>query len=74
VPQDVAPAVVGRLDLVNAARQLQDLRPPPGNRLEILRGDWKGFHSIRVNDQWRIILRWLDGHAHDVQPVDYYRG
>ena len=74
VPQEIARAVVRKLDLINAARQIRDLRAPPGNRLEVLRGDWKGFHSIRVNDQWRIVFRWADGHNYDVQLVDYHRG
>jgi proteic killer suppression protein len=74
VPADVAPAAVRKLDLVNAAHQLRDLRSLPGNRLEVLRGNRAGFHGIRVNDPWRIVLRWSDGHAHDVQLIDYHRG
>jgi proteic killer suppression protein len=74
VPGDIARAVIRKLDSVDAAHQLRDLRSPPGNRLEVLRGDWKGFHSVRVNDQWRIVFRWSDGHAHEVQLVDYHRG
>lgn len=74
VPASIAPAVVRKLDLVNAAHQLRDLRSPPGNRLETLRGDWKGFFSIRVNDQWRIVFQWSDGRAHEVQLADYHRG
>jgi proteic killer suppression protein len=73
IPADIAPAVARKLDLINAANQLRDLRSPPGNRLEVLRGDWKGFHSIRVNDQWRIVFQWSDGHAHEVQLVDHHR-
>jgi proteic killer suppression protein len=61
-----------KLELVHAAGRLEDLRVPPGNRLEKLRGDLEGFHSIRINDQWRVIFRWIDGHAHDVQIVDYH--
>jgi proteic killer suppression protein len=61
-----------KLELVNAAARLEDLRVPPGNRLEKLRGDLEGFHSIRINDQWRVIFRWIDGHAHDVRIVDYH--
>jgi len=55
---------------VNAAVQLDDLRIPPGNRLEVLRGDRKGQHSIRVNDQWRICFSWRNGEAWDVEFVD----
>jgi len=51
---------------------LDDLRVPPANRLEKLKGDLSRFHSIRINDQWRIIFRWTDGDAFDVQIVDYH--
>lgn len=54
------------------AAELDDLRVPPGNRLELLRGRWKGYHSIRINDQWRLVFRWEDGHAQDVAVVDYH--
>ncbi len=54
------------------ARVLRDLTVPPGNRLEALKGDRKGQHSIRINDQWRICFRWSDGHAYDVEIVDYH--
>ncbi len=58
--------------MLNAARELRDLRMPPGNRLEALKGDLKGMHSIRVNDQWRIVFRWERGDAHDVTIDDYH--
>lgn len=61
-----------KLGLVDAAVQLVDLRLPPGNRLEKLRGDRGGQHSIRVNDQWRICFRWVNGNADDVEIVDYH--
>ena len=61
-----------KLVAVNAAEALEDLRVPPGNRLEKLKGDRGGQHSIRVNDQWRICFRWTDGNAHDVEIVDYH--
>ncbi len=54
------------------AAELDDLRLPPGNRLELLRGRWKGYHSIRINDQWRLVFRWVRGHAQDVTVVDYH--
>lgn len=60
-----------KLLYLSQARSLQDLLVPPGNRLEALKGDRKGQHSIRINDQWRICFRWLDGHAYDVDIVDY---
>ena len=61
-----------KLVAVHAASRLEDLRVPPSNRLEKLRGDLDGFYSIRINDQWRIIFRWTDGDAHDVQIIDYH--
>ena len=63
-----------KLEAVHAASRLDDLRLPPSNRLEKLKGDLRAFHSIRVNDQWRVIFKWLDGHAHEVRIVDYHRG
>ena len=61
-----------KLLLLHAAGILGDLRSPPGNRLEALKGDRKGQHSIRVNDQWRICFVWRDGGAEDVEIVDYH--
>ncbi|MEX2163443.1 MAG: type II toxin-antitoxin system RelE/ParE family toxin [Sulfuricaulis sp.] len=61
-----------RLLYLHQAKRLDDLRVPPGNRLEALRGDRKGEYSIRINDQWRICFRWKDGDAHDVEIVDYH--
>lgn len=58
--------------MLDAAQSLQDLRVPPGNRLEKLTGDREGQHSIRINDQWRICLRWKEGNAHDVEITDYH--
>ena len=55
-----------------AAHALQDLRVPPANRLEALKGDRKGFFSIRINDQFRVVFRWVAGDAYDVQIVDYH--
>ena len=70
-PQNIVSAALRKLDVLNAAHKLDDLRSPPGNRLEALKGDLEGFHSIRVNDQWRIIFRWNDG-VQDVSLVDYH--
>ena len=58
--------------MLNAARELGDLRAPAGNRLEALKGTLKGKHSIRINDQWRVIFRWETGDAHDVEITDYH--
>ncbi len=54
------------------AGELKDLRVPPGNRLERLKDKLKGFHSIRINDKWRVVFRWAGGNAFDVQVVDYH--
>jgi proteic killer suppression protein len=72
IPMSIWNISFRKLDLLNAARQLHDLRIPPGNRLEMLRGDWMGFHSIRVNDQYRVVFVWVDGNVKDVQIVDYH--
>jgi proteic killer suppression protein len=61
-----------KLRMLNNAQTLLDLRIPPGNRLEALRGDRAGQHSIRINDQWRICFRWEGNDAHDVEIVDYH--
>lgn len=61
-----------KLVALDAAESLDDLRIPPGNRLEQLRGDRAGQYSIRVNDQWRVCFRWRDGDAYDVELVDYH--
>jgi proteic killer suppression protein len=61
-----------KLRMLNNAADLHDLRAPPGNRLEKLRGDRAGQHSIRINQQWRVCFRWRDGDAHEVEIVDYH--
>lgn len=58
--------------MLASAQDLNDLRSPPGNRLELLKGDRRGQHSIRINDQWRICFIWKDGDAYDVEIVDYH--
>ena len=72
LPPDVVRVALRKLDLVEAAHRLQDLRVPPGNRLELLHGDLKGFHSVRVNAQWRLVSRWSADGARDVRLVDYH--
>ena len=72
LPHDILHRALVRLDVLNTAHSLIDLISPPGNRLESLGGDWAGFHSIRINQQWRIVFRWEDGNAYDVQIVDYH--
>lgn len=71
-PTAVRKMALRKLDVLNGASSLQDLKSPPGNRLEALRGDWAGFYSVRVNDQWRIVFRWEGKDAHDVSVVDYH--
>ncbi len=69
---DLAKVARRKLRMVAAATQLEDLRNPPGNHLEMLVGDRAGQHSIRVNDQWRLCFVWRDGDAYDVEIVDYH--
>jgi proteic killer suppression protein len=72
IPSDIRKVAVRKLDMLNAANELQDLRVPSGNRLEALKGDLRGKHSIRINDQWRIVFRWKNGDAHEVEIDDYH--
>ncbi|TAH35500.1 MAG: type II toxin-antitoxin system RelE/ParE family toxin [Planctomycetota bacterium] len=74
IPVEVRRIAVRKLDMLNAAQELRDLRVPPGNRLEALAGDLQGFHSVRVNDQWRLVFRWRGTDAEDVRLTDYHRG
>lgn len=71
-PPDLLKVARRRLEALNAAVELFDLRAPPGNRLEALSGDRKGQHSIRINDQWRICFVWSEGGADSVEIVDYH--
>jgi proteic killer suppression protein len=68
--QGFARSAKRKLEMLKAASRLDDLLVPPSNRLEKLRGNLGAFHSIRVNDQWRVILKWIDGHAYEVRIVD----
>ncbi|MEM8861486.1 MAG: type II toxin-antitoxin system RelE/ParE family toxin [Chloroflexota bacterium] len=72
LPNNIQRRALNKLDILNAASQLIDLRSPPGNRLEALQGNWQGFHSIRVNEQWRIVFQWQNGEAHNVELIDYH--
>ena len=69
---DIQAPALRKLRLVNNARRLGDLLVPPGNRLEALKGNRIGQHSIGINDQWRICFVWKDNHAHEVEIVDYH--
>ncbi len=71
-PGDMVGVALVKLDSLNGAASTLDLRSPPGNRLETLKGGLKGFHSIRVNDQWRLVFRWRGNDAHEVRLTDYH--
>ena len=72
LPTQIQRVARRKLLLLQQARRLDDLRAPPGNRLEALKGDRAGQHSIRINDQWRICFRWQGADAFDVEIVDYH--
>jgi len=72
LPPKVRTLALYKLDVLNAVVALKELRSPPGNRLEALKGDLTGFHSIRINKQWRIVFRWQGSEAFDVQITDYH--
>lgn len=74
LPSDIQRNARRKLLQIDAATRLATLQVPPGNRLEALRGDRAGQHSIRINDQWRICFVWRDGEAYDVEIVDYHNG
>lgn len=71
-PPELKKVARRKLLYLHEAAELKDLQAPPGNRLEALKGRWKGFYSIRINDQWRIMFRWGNGNAFDVQIIDYH--
>ena len=72
LPNDIQRIAARKIKMIGDAVELIDLRVPPANRLEALRGERKGQHSIRINDQWRICFRWRNGNAMDVEIVDYH--
>lgn len=71
-PADILKVARRKLAMLEAATDISDLRSPPGNRLEALKGDRAGQHSIRINDQFRVCFVWKYGHAHDVEITDYH--
>jgi toxin HigB-1 len=71
-PLDIQSAALRKLRMLNRASSLNDLKVPPGNRLESLKGDRKGQHSIRINEKWRICFVWKNDNAHKVEIVDYH--
>ncbi len=74
LPHQVQRRARAKLQALDAAKRLHDLRAPPGNRLEALKGDRTGQHSVRINERWRICFAWRDGEAWDVGVVDYHKG
>lgn len=72
LPTEMHRVALRKLRMLNRARTLDDLRIPPGNRLEALKGERQGQHSIRINEQWRICFTWLEGDAHGVEIIDYH--
>lgn len=72
LPPDIQNTARRKLEYLHRARKLRDLLAPPGNRLEVLKGDRAGQHSIRINDQWRICFVWRDDNAEQVEIVDYH--
>ena len=72
LPGDIQRVALRKLKMLHYAADLNDLRVPPGNRLEALKGDRAGQFGIRINDQWRICFAWRDGEAHGVEIVDYH--
>ena len=73
LPRSIQQTARRKLRMLNNAQTLEDLKAPPANRLEALKGDRRGEHSIRINRQWRVCFRWNDGHALEVCIVDYHR-
>jgi proteic killer suppression protein len=71
-PTDVVRVALRKMDAVNAAAKLDDLKAPPGNRLEALKKGLAGMHSIRVNDQWRLVFRWAEGKVEALSLADYH--
>ena len=72
LPQNIQRVARKKLVILDAVTELNDLRVPPGNQLEALKGERKGQHSIRINDQWRICFRWRAGDSFDVEITDYH--
>ncbi len=72
LPEEIQQVALRKLRMINNAKNLNDLRIPPANNLEKLKGDREGQHSVRINDQWRICFKWKDGDAHEVEITDYH--
>jgi len=74
LPSAIQKVAFRKLRMLHRSSTVEDLRVPPGNRLEALSGNRKGWHSIRINNAWRIYFVWRDGNAHDVEIVNYHKG
>ncbi|MCB9352925.1 MAG: type II toxin-antitoxin system RelE/ParE family toxin [Lewinellaceae bacterium] len=72
LPGDIQPVARRKLRMINNAQDINDLRIPPGNKLEKLKGKLKDFWSIRINSQWRVIFKWIGNDAYEVQIIDYH--
>lgn len=72
IPRSIWAVALRKLDMINAAYELKDLKVPPANRLERLKGRWAGHYSIRINSQYRVVFRWADHNAKDVLITDYH--
>lgn len=73
LPSDIQPKSRRKLRMINNSQDVNDLRVPPGNRLEKLKGDLEGYYSIRINAQWRIIFEWIGSDSYNVSIVDYHK-
>ncbi|RPI14927.1 MAG: plasmid maintenance system killer protein [Ignavibacteriae bacterium] len=72
IPQDIWKTANRKLDMINASKELNDLKAPPANKLEKLKGKWIGYYSIRINDQYRIVFKWNNQNADKVLIIDYH--
>ena len=72
LPSDIQPIARRKLRMINNAQDINDLRVPPGNRLEKLKGELSDYYSIRINNKWRIIFKWIGSDAYEVQIIDYH--
>ena len=73
LPNEIQETARRKLRIINNSLNVDDLRIPPGNRLEMLKGNLSGFYSIRINDQWRVVFKWSEGDAFNVKIADYHR-
>lgn len=72
LPNDIQKIALRKLNIIHASADINDLRIPPSNHLKLMKGKYKGKHSIRINDQWRIMFKWQQGNAYEVEITDYH--